>query len=258
MAFRGLRPTVETSAASWIVPRLGPFGSAIVATVPAGFEAYARVLHPPGSGDRVPLRWSQIAESSGRTAHACMQFDAIAGLVPHQPRGPKTWDGQRPELGNLRTDLLEVLSDVLARHIGAPEQCWFCLWDGYGWIRGSPSAGLLGRRGRQRVAAAFPREVLEGPRVHLPGPDYLLFEGPLAAATEMGHWLTPTRFISQSPNLLWPRDRSWCVATEIDFDSTLIGGSRSVIDEMLNQQALEVWRVQPSDSLARDGDTINT
>jgi len=30
--------------------------------------------------------------------------------------------------------------------------------------------------------------------------------------------------------LIWPTDNSWCVATEVDFDSTLIAGDKHLID----------------------------
>jgi hypothetical protein len=58
--------------------------------------------------------------------------------------------------------------------------------------RGSdgPSVGLLGRRGALPVPPAFSPEVLDGPRVRLPGRDYILFAGSLAAASELG-WAGP-------------------------------------------------------------------
>jgi hypothetical protein len=62
----------------------------------------------------------------------------------------------------------------------------------------------------------------------------------------------------QSPNLFWPADRSWCVASEIDFDSTLVGGSRDLVDAVLAHPGLEVWPVSAGDSLAWDADTINS
>jgi hypothetical protein len=33
------------------------------------------------------------------------------------------------------------------------------------------------------------------------------------------------RHFAESPCLFWPADRAWCVATEVDFDSTLVSGS---------------------------------
>jgi hypothetical protein len=106
-----------------------------------------------------------------------------------------------------------------------------------------------------RSAASLPRpEILDGPKLRLPGRDYFLFTGPLGAALQLGD---PGGIWSKSPNLYWPEDHSWCVATEIDFDSTLVGGSRDLVDAVLAHQRLEAWPITADDSLAWDGDTIN-
>jgi hypothetical protein len=57
--------------------------------------------------------------------------------------------------------------------------------------------------------------------------------------------------------LIWPSDRAWFAATEIDFDSTLVGGSRELIDSLLAAATLDSWLVGPDDSLAADADRIN-
>ncbi|MGH9069745.1 MAG: hypothetical protein ACRDX8_00935 [Acidimicrobiales bacterium] len=48
------------------------------------------------------------------------------------------------------------------------------------------------------------------------------------------------------------------MASEIDFDSTLVGGSDALIAEILAAPVLEAWRVGPSDPLTWDSDTVNT
>ena len=80
--------------AGWIAPRLTPWenGYAITIVVPAGFGAYARVLHPagtPGSGNRL-LRWADVAAWSGmplRKGRAVPSGRAAAG---------RTWPAARP------------------------------------------------------------------------------------------------------------------------------------------------------------------
>ena len=91
----------------------------------------------------------------------------------------------------------------------------------------------------------------------MPDRTYHLFAGPVDAALRIGHWSTRDWFIPRPPNLFWPDDRAWCVATEIDFDSTLVGGPARLIDDILEHEAFEAWPVEPSDSLAFDGDTVN-
>jgi hypothetical protein len=64
-------------------------------------------------------------------------------------------------------------------------------------------------------------------------------------------------FAAQSPNLIWPADRAWFVASEIDFDSTLVAGTSALIEEILDSPALEAWPVEPGSSLAYDADRVN-
>jgi hypothetical protein len=139
-----------------------------------------------------------------------------------------------------------------------PASCWLCLWDGYGWLHGSPSVVIMGRRGSIPVPPVFPAEVLDGPRVRLPGRDYLLFAGPLAAAPQLG-WTDPYGFFfPQSPNLFWPADHAWCVASEIDLFCTLVGGSDDLAEALIADPRLDTWPVQPHDPIAFDSDQINT
>jgi hypothetical protein len=107
------------------------------------------------------------------------------------------------------------------------------------------------------VPPAFAPEILDGPRVSMPGRDYILFAGPLAAAGELG-WRCgellnaayperesdPNEFEPQSPSLFWPGDRAWCEATEIDLDSTYVGGSPQLIEALLNDPRFEAWPAQ--------------
>jgi len=91
------------------------------------------------------------------------------------------------------------------------------------------------------------------PRVYLPGRDYLLFEGLLEGATDFGWYLTRDHFVPQSPNLFWPEDHAWCIASEIDLYCTLVGGPHA----LLANPALEAWRVFPDDPVTSDSDEIN-
>jgi hypothetical protein len=72
----------DVHQADWIAPRLAPWdGGTITIVVPAGFEAYARVLHPaetPGNGDHL-VRWADVAAWSGMP----LREDAQCGLAQH-------------------------------------------------------------------------------------------------------------------------------------------------------------------------------
>jgi hypothetical protein len=82
-------------------------------------------------------------------------------------------------------------------------------------------------------------------------------EGPLDAVGEIGastHWQGKSWFEPESPNLWWPDDRAWCVATEIDLDSTYVGGSATMIRELLSDSRFEALEVRAAD---QRGDLVN-
>jgi len=271
-----LRPRTDVSPADWLIEEIGKFGAGVGGLLPSRFAAYARILHParpvqhdPSDTRRAePIPWATVAELSGGRMHRLVQFGALAGTQP----GERDFE---PDVGELPPHLLAHLCEVLVAHTATPDRCWYCLWDGFGWIHGSPSVGIIrastnAQHPPVEAPPAFPEEILDGPRVSLPDREYILFEGPLAAATEMG-WpsgallsaaypeldFDPEDFEPQSPNLLWPEDRSWCVATEIDLDSTYVGGSEALIDALLADPRFEAWPARLDDRIDAASDEIN-
>jgi hypothetical protein len=78
------------------------------------------------------------------------------------------------------------------------------------------------------------------------GRDHLLFAGPLSdagrwGAASFGHGIP--RDIN-SPNLLWPADDAWCVATDIETTWTGVGGSAALTGDLLRDPRLEVVRTR--------------
>lgn len=219
----GLDPVADVSAGDWIAARLrGPVGS-VGSVVPRGFPAYARILHPVDG----ELTWAQVCQRTGRIPHARMQWTAIA---PEH-----TWTGGMPRVGHLAPAALQALIDVLAP-VTSGQDCFHALWEGWGWIDDAEARA----------------------RLRLPLRDYLLYRGPLAAASRMG-WYDPLiGFEPQSPSLLWPADHTWCVATEIDFDSTLVGGGANLIDAVLAAPGLDAWPIEPDDDLTKFADLLNS
>lgn len=262
------------SVAEWIAPRLGPFEGRVGSVVPQGFPAYARVLHPVRDRDGEPATWNAVCAQTGREAHALMQWQSISSPRVEDGSGRPAsggapgvkWNGDEPLVGELEPQALAAVCRVLAGHTDPALECFFALWEGYGWIHGGRAAAfLLAAWGTPETAEplaaalppAFGEEVMSGVRLHHPGRDYLLFAGPLDAARDLGHWPSRDWFVPQSPNLIWPADRSWCIATEIDFDSTLIGGDTALIDAVLRAPDLEARPVEPGDCLDISGDTVN-
>lgn len=251
----GLSFSRDVALASWVGPRLTGAWGTVTGVVPSGFPAYARICHPVQVGADEWLTWADVAAATGRTVHPLMQWQAIVRPVGEG----SAWHGGEPAVGNLPTHLLRALCAMLATNTRSPDDCVFCLWDGYGLLHGSPAVAIMSSFGNASdVPPAVEDDVRDGPRVRLPGRDYLLLTGPLTAAGDLDWNLMPSLVDCQSPNLFWPKDVAWCVATEIDYDSTLVGGSAELIDAILRSPELESWGVEPADSLMIDADTVNT
>jgi len=90
-------------------------------------------------------------------------------------------------------------------------------------------------------------------RVQHPNRAYALFAGPieLAVASLDVPWQT------NSPNLWWPEDRAWVVATEIDYAWTYVGGRAGLIEKLLASDTLEVFPAKLTDKPFYDSDVVN-
>jgi hypothetical protein len=234
-----MRIEADITCADWMRPRLAPFGGTVGSVVPTGFEAYARVLHPielhkaPGA-----LRWAEVARLTGRRMHALAQFWCIAARATPNA-GDSGWHEGAPRAGELdpatQAELIATLTSQEAR--GAKRECVAAVWEGWGFLRRSSW-------------------IEHAARMHLPHRDYVLFRGVLAEVPALG-FAEPRQFVHFTPALLRPADAAWCVATEVDFDSTLVGGPRSIVDAVLTNAQLEAFEVEPVDSLAWDADRVN-
>jgi len=261
-----LRPSERVVEADWLAPRLAPFGAGVSSVVPGGFDAYSRILHPARGKNDEAIRWADVAIKSGGIMHRLVQFHAInrSSLFGTEV--------EAPEAGNLPSDLLRVLCLNLAEHTSTPDSCWFCLWDGHGWTRETgistvefrangpltlESRALHSTTDSASLSSMLSSAVQSPTRVQLPNRNYLLFEGPLEAATEVG-WIMPGgTFVPQSPNLFWPSDHAWCVASEIDLFCTLVAGSNALATELAGDPRLEVLHVLADDSISADSDKQN-
>jgi hypothetical protein len=76
----------------------------------------------------------------------------------------------------------------------------------------------------------------------------LLLRGPIDAIPSFG----------QSPNIWWPDDHSWCVATEIDLDSTYVGGTEGCINRIMTDPGLESFPAQLEDRVDLGADELNS
>ncbi len=58
--------------------------------------------------------------------------------------------------------------------------------------------------------------------------------------------------LTAAPNLWWPDDGAWFVATEIDFVSTYLAGGTEAIQAVLTEPDLEALPSHITDSINRD------
>jgi hypothetical protein len=230
----------DVGAADWIVARLHPFARDVGSFVPDGFDAYARIPHPASrteNGRPVKVRWSDLARTRGASLEATTRFEDIT-----------TPDVEPPLTGTLEADELDALVELLATATSTPESCSFGVWDGYGWMQGPPAiAELRARSGAQRRQPLPELGVPGAPadaRVQVPERSLALYRGPIEAAAAL---CGPPA--SQSPNLWWPEDHAWCVASEIDHHSTYLGGSQDLVDRVLRDERVEALRVRLSDAV---------
>lgn len=254
----GIEWSSDVSQGAWWVDRLHPFAQDVGAIVPDTFAAYARIFHPAGS-EPARLRWSEIASMTGRVVHPEMQFDPIASITDGTGRVPV----ESPAEGTLTADGLNDLARLLAQHTSTPKQCWFAIWDGYGQLHGGASTAVttfLREPGsdletvvHSRAEPLLAPRTLDGPRIHAPGRDYYLASGALGDISSF--YLQVDR---QSPNVWWPADRSWIVASEIDFCWTYVAGDRAAIDAVLADPNIEALESRTNHAVTFDGDTVNS
>jgi hypothetical protein len=61
----------------------------------------------------------------------------------------------------------------------------------------------------------------------------------------------------QSPNIWWPDDRAWCVATEVDYARTYVGGNLDLIVRILTDVRVEVLPARLTDQPFYESDVLN-
>ena len=233
----GVEFSEDVSGAGWVEESLSNFGT-LRSLLPDGFPAYARILHPAYLGNSAdqPVRWSTVASWTGRTVHPLMQFERIAGLSedPSLMYKDPPW-GSLPRTGSIPEAECRALVETLRGFTSTPGRYFFCLWEGYGNIDT-----------RLYKAKA---------RVRAPGRDYLLFRGPIDAV--MAFLAGDGPFWGRSPNIWWPEDRAWCVATDIDLFDTYVGGSQACIEAVLGNPDLETLPTTLDVRVDLGADTVN-
>lgn len=161
--------------------------------------------------------------------------------------------------------LYEVVASVGARHTSTPDRALFAVWEGHGfdtvntriaWRDPAPDEATRHARDEHRAQlrsdderqnATIRAALNQVPRFVLPDRTYYLLEGSVSAVTQLcypdssGDW--------RNPDLYWPDDRRWFVATDVDFWSLYIGGDSDFIAELTSHLPTRSNMVTSADRL---------
>lgn len=170
-------------------------------------------------------------------------FGTVGGLVPNMydrcsrvAPAPFTegdwWEEQRA--------VVAAIARTAARHTSTPEQAWFAIWTGHSSAYDDP--------------AIHPQLAQVG-TFDLPHRSYYLLSGPVTSASSIDE--PGGRGMSSSfrpPDLWWPEDRAWFVATDVDFWSNFVGGSVELAEALAEAVPTSAHEVTLDDRLPDDED----
>ena len=213
----------DLSAADWIAHSDLPW-TRLVSFGPAGFDAYARLRFLPD-----PVR-------PGQSEHEAETEDWRVGQMP-------------------------TLLEVLATHTASPDDYYFCVWEGFGdadvaidddavYIDDESALPFDRAGARPGVApqSAPHASVPQVPKVEVPNRAYWLFRGPLAdvGTWDSAHgWPGQRRLNDADPAFVWPGDRAWCIANDVDPHFAGIGASSPAIDHLQAHPGLDIVTADP-------------
>ncbi len=211
------KPVENAECAEWYVAGLQPEGCTVSLYVPAGFEACVRIPHP---------RWKQVPQHTpgavfyhGCQVHGCWVRPVAFDSDPHAYGANE---------GQLIGPWADVLFQALADESSSfDEQCICGLWEGQSG-KGPATAQIWNRTDLGFLLYRASRNVIgQQLSTHLVKPDP-----------------------SNIPNIIWPENRSWCVATPFQFFSTYVAGPQTLIDRLLNRRSeIDVRVAHLDDSL---------
>ncbi len=196
-----------------------------------------------------------------------------------------------PAEGELDDEAFATLARVGSSFTETPEDAYVAVWAGWGGILGfygdSPARvrftlgeaptdarheHFTDRLRRDVLNNAFrkptwqegtlSRDVSEGPKLELPQREHVLFHAALAELSDAdwparAPWVDRDWGSPQSPSLAWPADHAWVIVTEVDYDSTIVGGSAAFIERLLAEEGLEIARVPEGAVLQYGSDEVN-
>ncbi len=198
--------------------------------------------HVRPAGTVAPTEWiGRSCQGDWWTVGALVpnQYESLLRVYAPDPCLDDWWSTYR--------DLYEVVASIGERHTSSPHRAFFAIWEGHGFVNATshvawwdPPVDDADRQARdaerarlrdldRRRNAAIRTALAQVPSFNRPHRTYYLVEGPVMAVTELRY---PQWEDWRNPDLFWPDDRRWFVATDVDFWSLYIGGSSDFIAEL--------------------------
>lgn len=190
-------------------------------------------------------------------------WGTVGGFVPNDFEAHlRIWPPpDTDDFGADYAELHRLVASVGERHTSTPSEATFAIWDGHGfhtrttsvaWARApvdeAERQAREAERGRlrdedRRRNAAVRAAMARVPTIELPGRRYHVVSGPVAAVVDLRE---PDGTSWHNPDLWWPHDRAWFVATDVDFWSLYVGGSATFATDLMTA-APDGTRVEPVD-----------
>ncbi|WP_345542313.1 hypothetical protein [Microbacterium jejuense] len=113
-----------------------------------------------------------------------------------------------------------------------------------------------------RLSDETSRAVANGARLELPAREHVLFRARLEelATPEWAArvpWSDRTPEWTASPSWIWPADHAFAIATEVDWDSTIVAGTNAFVRAVCAHPALEALPIREDTALTWDADDLN-
>lgn len=194
--------------------------------LPGGFDAYLRLFHPfrpwmsePDDPDESKLRtWRSLAEEAGVEFTPQLTWGSLEPALPLGPNGRG-----RPfavDEGTLHPVVRRHLFPILGAHTdSATCNCYFGL------------SAIIGGDGRA-----------------------VLLQASLDALDDVCALARAEGWSSESPEYLWPEDRSWVLCTDYDLDSSYLAAGRELAAAVSAERRLESASVSPDTRVDRRAD----
>jgi hypothetical protein len=242
------------SNGNWIARHTQADLGRVGAAVPDCYQRYVRLLHPARRRDGRAVTWEEVAIEKGRQVHPLVQWHALVGAPDPERVVSRHWSGTSPEVGQLSHELFGSLCRFLGEWTASA--CFFGIWDGWSASQSvaAPTKSGVNVLKHDDLASKDEKRAVKPDlrKLELPHRSYVLLRAKIETFSQEPDLIGPI-----TPNMIWAESREWFVATEVDFDSTLIGGDREMTEAILGSSDFEAWEVSWRDSLTYRSDRVN-